>query len=54
MTKTLFGTDGVGMTARSTASALRQVCVSREFTKLRTGETTPVATWPRLCTVTCT
>ena len=35
------------MTAGSTARALRQVCVSREFTKLRTGETTPVAGWLR-------
>ena len=43
----LFGTDGAEMTGRSTARALRQVCVSREFTKLRTGETTPVATWLR-------
>lgn len=43
----LFGTDGVAMTAGSTARALRQVCVSKEFTKLRTGETTPVAGWLR-------
>lgn len=43
----LFGTDGAPMTAGSTAKALRQVCVSREFTKLRTGETTPVARWLR-------
>ena len=43
----LFGTDGAGMTAGSTARTLRQVCVSREFTKLRTGETTPVAVWLR-------
>ncbi|PUA80048.1 dienelactone hydrolase family protein [Nocardioides currus] len=43
----LFGTDGADMTALSTANALRQVCVSREFTKLRTGETTPVAVWLR-------
>ena len=43
----LFGTDGAPMTAGSTARALRQVCVSREFTKLRTGETTPVAGWLR-------
>jgi len=43
----LFGTDGAAMTAGSTAKALRQVCVSREFTKLRTGETTPVAGWLR-------
>jgi hypothetical protein len=43
----LFGTDGAPMTAGSTAKAFRQVCVSREFTKLRTGETTPVAGWLR-------
>ena len=43
----LFGTDGARMTARSAARTLRQVCVSREFTKLRTGETTPVAVWLR-------
>jgi len=43
----LFGSDGAQMTAGSTARALRQVCVSREFTKLRTGETTPVARWLR-------
>ena len=43
----LFGTDGAPMTAGSTARALRKVCVSREFTKLRTGETTPVAGWLR-------
>lgn len=43
----LFGTDGTRMTPLSTAGALRQVCVSREFTKLRTGETTPVAGWLR-------
>ena len=43
----LFGTDGAPMTAGSTARALRQVCVSKEFTKLRTGATTPVAGWLR-------
>ena len=43
----LFGTDGAKMTGLSTARALRQVCVSKEFTKLRTGETTPVAGWLR-------
>lgn len=43
----LFGTDGAPMTAGSTARALRQVCASREFTKLRSGETTPVAGWLR-------
>lgn len=43
----LFGTDGAPMTAGTTARAFRQVCVSKEFTKLRTGETTPVAGWLR-------
>jgi hypothetical protein len=43
----LFGTDGVPMTARSVAASIGRVCVSREFTKLRTGETTPVAGWLR-------
>ena len=43
----LFGTDGAPMTGGTTARALRQVCVSKEFTKLRTRETTPVAGWLR-------
>jgi dienelactone hydrolase len=43
----LFGTDAALMTATSTAKALGRVCVSREFTKLSTGETTPVAGWLR-------
>jgi hypothetical protein len=44
----LFGVvDGESKTGWVTARALRQVCVSREFTKLRTGETTPVAGWLR-------
>ena len=43
----LFGSDGAPMTATSTAKALGRVCVSREFTKLSTGETTPVAGWLR-------
>lgn len=43
----LFGSDGADMTALTAAKALRQVCVSREFTKLRTGVTTPVAGWLR-------
>jgi dienelactone hydrolase len=43
----LFGTPGRGMTPLSIASALRQVCVSREFTKLATGVTAPIATWLR-------
>jgi dienelactone hydrolase len=43
----LFGTPEAPMTSGSTARAFRQVCVSREFTKLATGETTPVAGWLR-------
>ena len=43
----LFGTDGRAMTPLAVASAMRQVCVSREFTKLSTGVTTPVAGWLR-------
>jgi dienelactone hydrolase len=43
----LFGTPERGMSPLAVASALRQVCVSREFTKLATGETTPVAGWLR-------
>lgn len=43
----LFGTPEAPMTAGSTAGALRQVCVSAEFTKLATGQTTPIAGWLR-------
>jgi dienelactone hydrolase len=43
----LFGTDGRPMNPAAVASAVRQVCVSREFTKLALGETTPVAEWLR-------
>jgi len=43
----LFGIDGQEMTALSAARSLGRVCVSREFTTLRTGETTPVAGWLR-------
>jgi dienelactone hydrolase len=43
----LFGTDERGMSPLAVASAMRQVCVSREFTKLATGVTTPVAGWLR-------
>jgi dienelactone hydrolase len=43
----LFGSPEQPMTAGATARALRQVCVSAEFTKLRTGVTSPVATWLR-------
>jgi dienelactone hydrolase len=43
----LFGTPGRGLTPMSMASGLRQVCVSKEFTKLATGVTAPIATWLR-------
>ncbi len=43
----LFGEDGAAMTGGTTMRSMRQVCVSNEFTKLRTGETTPVAGWLR-------
>ncbi len=43
----LFGTPGRGEDPLHLASALRQVCVRREFTKLATRETTPVAGWLR-------
>ena len=43
----LFGTPERGEDPLHTASALRQVCVRREFTKLATRETTPVAGWLR-------
>lgn len=43
----LFGTDGAPMSPRTVATSLARVCISREFTKLRTGETTPVAGWLR-------
>ncbi|MCP3421403.1 dienelactone hydrolase family protein [Nocardioides pinisoli] len=43
----LFGTDGAPASAGSIVRAIGQVCVSRELTKLRVGETSPVATWLR-------
>lgn len=43
----LFGTPGAGLGPVTVAKAFREVCVSREFTKLATGETTPVAGWLR-------
>lgn len=43
----LFGTPGASLTVGTTASALRQVCVSNEFTKLACGVTTPLAGWLR-------
>ena len=43
----LFGTDERAMGPLAVAAAMRTVCVSREFTKLATGVTTPVAEWLR-------
>ena len=43
----LFGKPEEGMSVGSTLRALRQVCVSAEFTKLATGVTSPVAGWLR-------
>lgn len=43
----LFGRPETPMNPLSLGKALTQVCVSREFTKLATGETTPVAGWLR-------
>ncbi len=43
----LFGTPERPASPGHVASAVRQVCVSAEFTKLRTGVTTPVAGWLR-------
>ena len=43
----LFGTPGRPFGPAAVAGALREVCVSAEFTKLATGVTTPVAGWLR-------
>ncbi|WP_121251166.1 dienelactone hydrolase family protein [Nocardioides ferulae] len=43
----LFGRTGAEPSAPTLARALGQVCVSREFTKLATGVTSPVAGWLR-------
>jgi dienelactone hydrolase len=43
----LFGTPEGAMNAVNTAKSLGRVCVSREFTTLATGVTTPVAGWLR-------
>jgi len=43
----LFGEPERKMTPLSVATSLRQVCVSREFTKLATRQTSPVAGWLR-------
>ncbi len=43
----LFGEPEAPMNPLTVARSMTQVCVSREFTKLATGETTPVAGWLR-------
>jgi dienelactone hydrolase len=43
----LFGTPGAKVGPRSMAQAAREICVSREFLRMATGTTTPVATWLR-------
>jgi len=43
----LFGTPERPMSVGSLANAMRQVCVSKEFTKLAKRETSPVAGWLR-------
>jgi dienelactone hydrolase len=46
----LFGTPEQPASPGHIARAVRQVCVSAEFTKLRSGVTTPVASWLRSLT----
>ncbi|GAB3264164.1 dienelactone hydrolase family protein [Nocardioides dilutus] len=43
----LFGEPERPMSTLAVASSLRQVCISREFTKLATRQTSPVAGWLR-------
>lgn len=43
----LFGEPERAMTPLSVTSSLRQVCVSKEFTKLATRQTSPIAGWLR-------
>ncbi len=43
----LFGTPGAAFGPVTVARSMAQVCISREFTKLATGVTTPVAGWLR-------
>ena len=43
----LFGTPEAPMNALNAAKTFGRVCVSREFTKLATNVTTPVAGWLR-------
>jgi dienelactone hydrolase len=43
----LFGTPGAPMSVGAVAKVLPRVCVSREFTTMATGQTSPVADWLR-------
>jgi dienelactone hydrolase len=43
----LFGTPEASVGPRSMLSTFPKVCVSREFTKLAAGETSPIAGWLR-------
>ena len=43
----LFGTPGAPMSVGAIAKVLPKVCVSREFTTMATGRTSPVADWLR-------
>jgi dienelactone hydrolase len=43
----LFGTPGAKVGPRSMAKAAAQICVSREFLRMATNTTTPVAVWLR-------
>ena len=43
----LFGTPEAPVSPRSMLSTFPKVCVSREFTKLAAGETSPIAGWLR-------
>jgi dienelactone hydrolase len=43
----LFGTPAAPVGVASFGRAFAQVCISREFTKLAVGETTPIADWLR-------
>jgi len=43
----LCGTPGKAMSVGEVVKSLAKVCVSKEFTVLATGQTSPIATWTR-------
>ena len=43
----LFGTPGMPHSTPAILSSLVKVCVSKEFTVMATGQTSPIATWTR-------